>query len=58
MDRIKVVEKKNPLAVHGLFYTIALAENHLHNVIPDYVRRGYFMDKTLTEDDFMIVEGE
>jgi len=51
---IKIVEKKNPLAVHGLFYSMEQAERHLREIIPEYVRRGYFMDKTLTPDDFTI----
>lgn len=55
MNKIKIVEKKNALAVHGLFDTVARAENHLKNNIPEYVRRGYYMDKNLTADDFAIV---
>lgn len=55
---IRIVEKKNRLAVHGLFSSYDSAENHLNNVIPEYVRKGYFMDKTLTADDFEIKEGK
>ena len=51
---IKVVEKKNPLAVHGLFDTVERAEKHLRETIPVYVARGYFMDKTLRADNFEI----
>lgn len=51
----KIIEKKNPLAVHGLFDSRERAERHLTDVIPDYVRRGYFMDKTLTADSFEVV---
>ena len=52
----KIVEKNNKLAVHGLFESLARAENYLNNVIPVYVSRGYFMNKTLKADDFMIQE--
>ena len=52
----KLVEKKNHNAVHGLFEVLARAERHLREVIPDYVARGYFMDKTLRADDFEIIE--
>lgn len=56
--KIKIVEKKNQLAVHGLFDSMARAERHLTVVIPDYCKRGFFMDKTLTPDDFEILENE
>ncbi len=52
----KIVEKNNELAVHGIFESKERAENHLNNVIPDYVRKSYFMDKTLTADSFKIIE--
>ncbi len=50
----KLVEKKNNLAVHGHFESLSSAENHLKNAIPEYVRKRYFMDKTLTADSFEI----
>lgn len=53
---IKIVEKNNHLAVHGLFHSMARAERHLKVVIPDYCARGFFMDKTLTPDDFEILQ--
>jgi len=53
---IKIVEKKNPLALHGLFDTRERAERHLREVIPDYVKRGFFMNKTLTAEDFEVAE--
>jgi len=56
MGKIKLVEKKNHLAVHGLFSSLESAENHLKNVIPEYVEKRYFMDKTLTKDDFEIIQ--
>lgn len=54
--KYKIVEKKNPLAVHALFDTLERAERHLNEVIPEYVKRGFFMDKTLTENCFEIKE--
>ncbi len=53
----RLVEKNNELAVHGTFGTLESAERHLLNVIPNYVNRGYFMDKTLTKDSFKIKKG-
>jgi len=55
MEKIKLVEKKNHLAVHGLFYSREKAEKHLRETIPEHVRKGYFMDKTLTADDFEVI---
>lgn len=49
-----IVEKNNPLAIHGIFDTEDRAIRHLAEVIPDYVARGFFMDKTLTPDSFII----
>lgn len=53
--RFYIIERNDPLAVHGIFDSLARAERHLTEVIPDYVRRGYFMDKTLTASCFMVV---
>lgn len=51
----KIVEKKNRLAVHALCSSMSSAQRHLKEVIPEYVRRGFFMDKTLKADDFEII---
>lgn len=56
MKTIKLVEKKNPLAVHGHFDSMERAKRHLAETIPVYCAKGYFMDKTLTPDSFEIVE--
>ena len=56
--KYKIVEKKNPLAVHALFDSLQRAKRHLNEVIPEYVKRGFFMDKTLTENCFEITECE
>ena len=56
MERFKVVEKKNHLAVHQLHYTREGAERSIREIIPEYVKRGYYMDKTLTADDFEVIE--
>ena len=53
----KIVEKNNILAVHGLFDTKERANNHLNNVIPVYIAKSYFMDKTLTENSFKVIKG-
>ena len=54
----KIVEKRNHLAVHQLHDTRESAEHSLARVIPEYVRLGYYMDKTLTADDFEIVAAD
>lgn len=51
----KVVEKNDELAVHGLFDTREHAERHIRDVIPVYVAKGYFMNKTLTADSFKVI---
>jgi hypothetical protein len=52
----KVIEKANPLAVHGLFDTLERAQYWIDKKAPEYCLRGYFMDKTLTPDSFTIVK--
>ncbi len=56
MSGYKLVEKDNPLALHGLFDTLESAQKHLRDVIPVYVAKGFFTDETLTKDSFMILE--
>lgn len=56
MAGFKLVEKTNENAVHGLFDSRDRAEIHLRDVIPQYVAKGYFMDKSLTAESFMIKE--
>ncbi len=56
MAGYKIIEKENPLAVHGLFDSKERADRHLRDVIPEYVKRGFFMDKTLTAESFKVVE--
>jgi hypothetical protein len=56
MEKIKLVEKRNHNSVHALFYSREKAEKHLREKIPEYVRKGYFVDKSLTADDFEIIE--
>ena len=51
-----LVEKSNHLHLHALFDSLDRAKLHLQNVIPDYVRKSYFMDKTLTANSFEIIE--
>lgn len=54
MSDYKIVEKKNPLAVHGYFHSLRGAERWLTVNAPEYFLKGYFMDKTLTPDSFTI----
>lgn len=56
MPGYRIVERNNRLAVHGLFDTMNSAQYHLENNIPVYVERGYFSDKTLRAEDFVIEE--
>ena len=51
-----LTEKANHLAIHGIFDSKERADQHLREIIPDYVRKSYFMDKTLTADSFEIIE--
>jgi hypothetical protein len=54
----KLVEKKDHLAVHGLFATRDSAERHLRDTIPEYVRRGFFTNRGLTADSFEIISNK
>lgn len=56
MEKFAIVERNNPLALHGLFYTRERAQYHLDHNVPVYCQRGFYMDKTLTPIDFVIVE--
>ena len=51
-----IVEKKNHLAHHAHCSSRERAENWLNVNAPEYCRKGYFMDKTLTPDGFEIIE--
>lgn len=48
--------KADPLAVHGIFDSLERAERHLIKIIPVYVERGYFMNKSLKADSFEIIK--
>jgi hypothetical protein len=50
-----IIEKDNPLAVHGIFDTEARAWEFLRETVPEYCRRGFYSDKTLTPDSFTVV---
>ena len=52
----KIVEKKNPLALHALCHSRESAQRWIDVNAPLYCARGYFMDKTLTPDSFTIRE--
>ena len=52
----KVIEKNNPNAVHCICHSRERAERWIAVNAPEYCRKGYFMDKTLTADSFTIKE--
>ena len=52
----KVVEKKNPLAVHAHCSCKEAAERWIKENAPIYCAKGYFTDKTLTPESFIIKE--
>lgn len=51
-----LVEKKNHSAVHAYFYTKESAALYLKHKVPQYCKRGYYIDKTLNPSDFEIIE--
>ncbi len=51
-----VIEKNNPLALHCLCDTKERAERWIAVNAVEYCAKGYFMDKTLTPDSFMVKE--
>jgi hypothetical protein len=51
-----LVERSNPLAVHGLFMSPERAAQFLKDTVPDYCRRGLYTDKTLTPESFTVRE--
>lgn len=53
---IKVVEKDNPLAVHVHCASRESAQRWIDVNAVEYCAKGFFMDKTLTPDSFMIKE--
>ena len=52
----KIIEKANPLAVHVHCHSYESAEHWIKVKAPEYCSKGYFMDKTLTPDSFIIVK--
>ena len=50
----RIIEKANPLAVHAICSTPESAQRWLNVNAVEYCRKGYFMDKTLTPDSFMV----
>ena len=52
----KIREKDNPLAVHVHCHSYESAEHWVKVKAPEYCSKGYFMDKTLTPDSFIIVK--
>ena len=56
MPIFKVVEKNDHLAVHAHCSYKVEAERWIKENAPIYCAKGYFMDKTLTPDSFIIKE--
>lgn len=54
MRQYYITERNNPLAIHAIFNDLEGAERYLRETIPVHVARGYFMDKTLRAEDFVI----
>ncbi len=52
----EIREKLNPLALHAICETLDRAERWISLNAVEYCAKGYFMDKTLTPDSFMISE--
>ena len=52
----KIIEKANQLAVHALCESRDSAEHWIKVKATEYCSKGYFMDKTLTPDSFIIVK--
>ena len=50
-----IIEKNKPLHVHAHCSTLESAQYWLKVKAPEYVRRGYYMDKTLTADSFEVL---
>jgi hypothetical protein len=53
MPKITIRERNNPNAVHGVFDSLDGAERWIRQNAPEYCRKGYFSDKTLTPADFV-----
>jgi len=51
----KIVEKNNRLAVHCICDSLERAKHWLYVKAPFYADNGYFMDKTLNADSFIII---
>jgi len=56
LTMFKIVEKNNYFAVHCLCDSLERAQHWIDVKAVEYCLRGYFTDKTLTPESFMIVE--
>ena len=54
--KFKVIETDNPLAVHAICDTLERAQYWIDVKAPEYVAKGYFVNKALTPESFTIVE--
>lgn len=51
----KIVEIKNPKAVHCVCDSLERAKHWLYVKAPFYAENGFFMDKTLNASSFTII---
>ena len=54
----KIVEKRNHNAIHCICDSLESAELWINEKAVEYCQKGYFMDKTLTPNDFEIVQNK
>jgi len=53
--KYKVVEKEKENAVHCICDTKEGAERWIKVNAPEYIEKGFFMDKSLTKNSFKII---
>lgn len=56
--KYKLVQKNDHLAVHALFDSEKSAKRFLLETVPVYIKRGYYMDKTLRPEDFEVIPSQ
>ncbi len=52
----KLVEKSNHNNIHGIFGSKESGEQFLKEIVPLYIKNGYYCDKKLTIDSFEVIE--
>lgn len=54
----KVIEKDHPLHVHAICSSLASAQQWIAELAPQYCAKGYFMNKSLTPESFVVIKQE